>query len=175
MAMTFAYSDAEEAPPIDMLHTLFELEQWSCELINDDEIISTIKGRWTDYSLQANWHDSDNLLQLAICTQFILRKDKWQDCCALLALINPQMKMGHFSIWPQIAFKQKPDEYAIIYRQGLILGSDKLMELGNTEMIVKQAISECDRFFPALQFLINHDLSPEEALKSALVNIDGEA
>ena len=44
-----------------------------------------------------------------------------------------------------------------------------------TQAAVEAAIDECDRFYPAFQFVLWGDKSPAEALASALVDAAGEA
>jgi hypothetical protein len=41
--------------------------------------------------------------------------------------------------------------------------------------VVESAVSECDRFYPAFQFVLWGDKKPRDALDAALVDAAGEA
>ena len=43
------------------------------------------------------------------------------------------------------------------------------------KIAIEAAVSECDRFYPAFQFVLWGDKSPSEALDAALVDAAGEA
>jgi hypothetical protein len=65
--------------------------------------------------------------------------------------------------------------WVLLYRHGLLLGDDGLLSLSQAQTLVEVAIEECDRFYPAFQFILWGDKSPAEALASALVDAAGEA
>ena len=43
------------------------------------------------------------------------------------------------------------------------------------QTVIEAAIDECDRFYPAFQFILWGDKTPAEALASAMVDAAGEA
>jgi hypothetical protein len=63
----------------------------------------------------------------------------------------------------------------LLYRHGLMLGDDGLLSLSVAQAAVENAISECDRFYPAFQFVLWGDKNPRDALAAALVDAAGEA
>jgi hypothetical protein len=56
-----------------------------------------------------------------------------------------------------------------------MLGDDGLLSLGQAQAAIEAAVDECDRFYPAFQFVLWGDKSPAEALTSAMVDAAGEA
>jgi hypothetical protein len=56
-----------------------------------------------------------------------------------------------------------------------MLGDDGLLSLVQAQTEIEAAVDECDRFYPAFQFLLWGDKTPAEALASALVDAAGEA
>jgi hypothetical protein len=56
-----------------------------------------------------------------------------------------------------------------------MLGDDGLISLAQAQALVEVAVDECDRFYPAFQFILWGDKSPADALASALVDAAGEA
>ena len=45
----------------------------------------------------------------------------------------------------------------------------------NDNVAIEAAVDECDRFYPAFQFVLWGDKSPQDALASAMVDAAGEA
>ena len=58
---------------------------------------------------------------------------------------------------------------------GMMLGDDGLLSLAMAQLAVETALSECDRFYPAFQFVLWGDRSPRDALDAAMVEAQGEA
>jgi len=50
-----------------------------------------------------------------------------------------------------------------------------LLSLVQAQTAIEAAVDECDRFYPAFQFLLWGDETPAEALASALIDAAGEA
>ena len=63
----------------------------------------------------------------------------------------------------------------LIYRHGVLLGDEGMLSISQAQALVENAIDECDRFYPAFQFVLWGDKSPRAALDSALVDAAGEA
>src|SRR5690606_9754010 len=85
----------------------------------------------------------------------------------LLAMVNEQLWLGHFDIWSQGG--------VLLYRHGLMLGDDGVLSLDMAQTAVDSAIAECDRFYPAFQFVLWGDKSPREERDAAMVDAAGEA
>ena len=106
-------------------------------------------------------------LQLLCLPEIRVADAKRPDAFELLGLINEQLWLGHFDIWSRGG--------VLLYRHGLMLGEDGLLSLSMAQVAVEAAVSECDRFYPAFQFVLWGDKSPREALDAALVDAAGEA
>ncbi|MGB3738942.1 MAG: YbjN domain-containing protein [Pontixanthobacter sp.] len=161
------YTLDENAAPVDMLAALFEARGWPFTATSADELSGEIQGSWTNYQLRAVWRGDDNVLQLLCLPEVRVGKDRRASTCELLALINEQMWLGHFDIW------SKGD--LLVYRNAALLGNDGLLSLDQAQAIVETAVEECDRFYPAFQFVLWGDKSPHDALDSALIDAAGEA
>lgn len=156
-----------EAEPIDMLAAYFEAHDWSFEHVSEDEIVARHRGSWTEYEVRAIWRDEDMVLQLLVLPDIRVADDKRTAICETLALINEQLWLGHFDIWSNGG--------VLLYRHGLMLGADGLLGLPMAQMAVESAVSECDRFYPAFQFVLWGDKRPKDALEAALIDAAGEA
>lgn len=159
--------DEGDAAPVDMLASLFDARGWQYEFVADDEILGEVQGSWASYQLRAIWRAEDNVLQLLCLPDIRVAEDKRQAVFEVMALINEQLWLGHFDIWSNGG--------VLLYRHGLMLGDDGLLSLSQAQAVIEAAIDECDRFYPAFQFILWGDKSPAEALASALVDAHGEA
>lgn len=157
----------QAAPPMDMLAALFEARGWPAERESEDELSAQIKGDWTRYTLRAIWRDEDNVLQLLLLPDLKIADDKRVPVYEALGLINEQLWLGHFDLWSNNGM--------LLYRHGLMLGDDGLLELEQAQTLVETALAEFDRFYPVFQFILWGDKSPQEALANALIDTMGEA
>ena len=157
----------DDAIPVDMLASLFEARGWPYEFANDDEISCEVQGSWASYQMRGIWRHEDHVLQLLCLPDIRVPDDKRAAMFEVLALINEQLWLGHFDVWSNGS--------VLLYRHGLMLGDDGLLSPAQAHAAVEAAIEECDRFYPAFQFILWGDKTPTEALASALVDAAGEA
>ncbi|HSM52911.1 MAG TPA: YbjN domain-containing protein [Erythrobacter sp.] len=161
------YGAADDAAPVDMLAALFEARGWAFEVPSEDELAGEVQGSWAKYQVKAIWRGEDNVLQLLCLPDIRVSDDKRKQAYELLALVNEQMWLGHFDIWS--------NGNVLLYRHGALLGDEGLLSIDQAQALVETAIDECDRFYPAFQFVLWGDKSPRSALESALVDAAGEA
>lgn len=157
----------EDAAPVEMLVQLFEARGWPCDFVSEDEISGEIQGSWANYQVRAIWRSEDRVLQLLCLPDVRVPQTKRREMFELLALVNEQLWLGHFDIWSNGG--------VLLYRHGMMLGDDGLLSLAQAQAVVEAAVNECDRFYPAFQFVLWGDKSPADALASALVDPAGEA
>jgi hypothetical protein len=157
----------EDAAPVDMLAALFEARGWPHEVVSADELSGEVQGAWAKYQLRAIWRTHDNVLQLLCLPDIRVTDAKRQAAHELLALVNEQLWLGHFDVWSQGGM--------LVYRHGLLLADDGLLSLSQAQGLVETAVDECDRFYPAFQFVLWGDKTPRDALDSAMVDAAGEA
>lgn len=161
------YQAQDDAAPVEMLAALFEARGWACEVLSDDEMTGEVQGSWANYQLRAIWRSADNVLQFLCLPDIRVSGEKKQRAYELLSLVNEQMWLGHFDIWS--------NGDVLLYRHGALLGDDGQLSLMQAQALVETAIDECDRFYPAFQFVLWGDKTPREALDSAMVDAAGEA
>ncbi len=167
MAGENEYGLGEDAAPVEMLAALFEARGWPFKSLSDDEILGEIQGSWTKYQLRGIWRREDHVLQLLCLPDIRVSDDKLRYAYELLAMVNEQMWLGHFDIWS--------NGNVLLYRHGAMLGADGMLGLDQAQALVETAVEECDRFYPAFQFVLWGDKAPRAALDSALVDAAGEA
>jgi hypothetical protein len=93
-------------------------------------------------------------------------KEKSTPIYELLAIINEQLWLGHFSIWTE--------EGLPMYRHALPLRGASKPSLEQIEDLIDTAMIECERFYPAFQYVIWGGKTPLEALDASLIETVGE-
>jgi hypothetical protein len=161
------FAKDQEAAPVDMLAALFEARGWDCVVLSEDEFQGEVQGSWAKYQLRAIWRAADNVLQFLCLPDIRVGDEKRQQAYELLSFVNEQMWLGHFDIWS--------NGDVLLYRHGALLGDEGTLSLDQAQALVENAIDECDRFYPAFQFVLWGDKSPRDALDAAMVDVGGEA
>ena len=157
----------DDAAPVDMLASLFEARGWPFEFVSEDEISGQVQGSWANYQLRGIWRSEDNVLQLLCLPDIRVADDKKPAMLEVLGMVNEQLWLGHFDIWSNGS--------VLLYRHGLMLGDEGLLSIAQAQTVIEVAVEECDRFYPAFQFILWGDKSPADALAAALVDAAGEA
>ncbi|WP_394270166.1 YbjN domain-containing protein [Qipengyuania sp.] len=167
--MTLARADraaTQEAEPLAMLRALFKARDWPCS-DSQDELSGEIQGSWAKYHLRAIWRRGDQVLQLLCLPDIRVNGEKRAAAYELLSMVNEQTWLGHFDMWSSSG--------VLLYRSGTLLGEGGMLGLGQAQSLVEIAVEECDRFYPAFQFVLWGDKTPAEALDAAMVDAAGEA
>ena len=157
------------AAPIDMLEHYFGSNGWASERHGDEEIVATIEGSWGQYELRALWREEERMLQFVAMPDLRVPENKRGPIYEMLGLINEQLWMGHFEMWSA--------DGTLLYRHATLLDveNEAGLSLDQAETLVDSAIDECDRYYPAFQFVLWAGKKPAEALAAALIDTVGEA
>ena len=83
----------------------------------------------------------------------------------LLAKLNERLWMGHFAIWVEEGIPMFRHTVRLPDR----LDGDQISEL------MDLAVAECERYYPAFQFVIWGGRTAEDAIASSLLDTVGEA
>jgi hypothetical protein len=156
----------ENAHPLDLVEEIVSAHEWRFQRPSHDELLVGLGGSHCDYQLWFSWRAMVRALHLSCGFDFRVSANRRQDVHSLLALVNEKVAVGHFGLWP--------DEGMVLYRHALLLRG----ESANSEQIetlVEIALCECERFYPAFQFLVWGGHKPEDALRAALVETVGRA
>lgn len=156
----------DDAAPLTMLAALFRAHGWPCES-GPEELSGEVQGSWAKYQIKGLWRGEDNVLQILCLPDIRVSEDKRAVAHELLTLVNEQMWIGHFDLWSNGG--------TLLYRNANLLGDDGLLSVSQAQALVETAVDECDRFYPAFQFVLWGDKKPREALTAAMVDAAGEA
>src|SRR3990167_9953553 len=146
--------------PLSVLEEFFFQVDWTYAYINDSELTAEIPGRWCVYSLFASWKEETENLMISASIDMKIPSNKRQSIDTLLSNINPRLWFGHFEVVPETECPS--------FRYNLILKGSCSVTLEQVEEIAMTAATECDRLYPALQFILWGGKTPEEALMAAM-------
>ncbi len=168
--MTISPSVGETATavnPLDMIEQIVEVNEWTFDRRNEQEIAAQAPGRWCDYSLYFSWNEELGAMHFTCAFDMRVPNEKRRDVRELLGLINEKLWLGHFGLWQ--------DEGLPMFRHALPLRGLKGPSAEQIGDLLDTALVECERFYPAFQYVIWGGKTPDEAIAAALVDTVGEA
>ncbi|HIJ37485.1 MAG TPA: hypothetical protein HPP80_01195 [Rhodospirillaceae bacterium] len=167
--MTLSVSLQEEvaANPLDLVEQFVSANDWPFDRRSEDEMAVEVPGRWCDYSLYFAWREDIGALHFTCAMDMKVQAIKRGHLHELLAAVNERLWLGHFGLWA--------DEGVPMFRHAVLLRGLMGASMEQIEDLVDIALSECERFYPAFQFVIWGGKSPDEAISAALLDTVGEA
>ncbi|MEO5336797.1 MAG: YbjN domain-containing protein [Magnetospirillum sp. WYHS-4] len=167
MGSTSQIHNHSQNHPLDIVEQLVASRDWLFDRNSDHEMAVRVPGRWCDHNLYFAWNDIMEAVQFTCAFDMRVPEPRRAAVNELLALINERLWIGHFGLWM--------DEGQPLYRHVLPLRGLQAPSVEQIEDLVETAIEECERFFPAFQFVVWAGKSPADALESAMVDTVGEA
>lgn len=153
--------------PLDLLEDIVSANEWMFDRSGDDELIVELAGRWCHYRMFFVWQREIGALQFSCQFDMKVHEAKRGDVNGLLALLNNRLWLGHFDVEQQ--YYSPLFRYTILARGGRMPGVEQLEDL------VEIALTECERFYPAFQFVIWGGKKPAEALAASMIEVAGQA
>lgn len=167
MTATVIDRSTTSSHPIDVIETMVANNDWPFDRCNDKEMAVQVPGRWCDYSLYFAWNEEVGAVHFTCAFDMRVPKEHRTALHALLALVNEKMWLGHFGLWSE--------EGLPMFRNAIPLRGTFGPSMEQIEDLVETAIEECERFYPAFQYVIWGGKSAEDAVMAAMVDTVGEA
>ncbi len=166
-----AFTTPEQAPaldnPLDLLEELVDANEWRFDRLTDAEMVIELAGRWCDYRMFVAWQQDLSAVYLSCRMDLRVPPHKRASAADLLLLANEKLWLGHFDLCSE--------ERVPVFRHTVLLRGAGGMSVEQLEDLVDIAFSECERFFPAFQFVVWGGRGPAEALAAAMLDTQGEA
>lgn len=163
-------SQIQEIPvaehPIDVIETLASTKEWTFERGTEDDMNLCVTGTHCDFHIAISWRPDLSGLHMACVLDTRIPEKKRAAIHELLALINEQLWLGHFDIWSS--------DGAILFRNTMMVSGEGLSENQCFDLL-NNAIENCERFFPAFQYVIWAGHAAQEALEICMFETKGEA
>jgi len=165
--MTIEEYVSQTANPLDQMEAIAHSNEWGFDRRSSEELSIEIPGRWCDFSLYFAWSDDISALHFSCAFDMRVPDNRRNDILHLLALINEKMWLGYFGLWEE--------EGLPLFRHTTLLRGTECASLAQLEDLVEIATAECDRFYPAFQFVIWGGKTAKEAVEAAMIDTIGEA
>lgn len=153
--------------PVDVVEQLASDHEWPFDRRSEDELAVEIPGQWCTYRLWFCWHPEIGVFHLTCALDIEVPEERLPAVHRLLALANEKLWLGHFEMWSEEGVPVF--RHAVLFRDGMAATGELVEEL------VDIAVAECDRFYPAFEFVVGRGRTAEEALSAALLETAGEA
>ena len=160
--------DRERASnPLDILEQIIAANEWAFERRSDGEMAAEAPGKWCDYGLHFSWSHEISAMAFTCAFDLKVPADRRDKLYELLALANDRLWIGHFGI--------EVEDGVPVFRHSVLLRGSPSASAESLEDMVDIAITECERFFPAFQFVLWGGKAPAEALAASMLDCVGEA
>jgi len=153
--------------PVDLIEEIATANEWPFERGGDDELVAQLHGRWDEYRVHFAWNGEISALQFTCALDFKVPQHRRSSVLELVALANERMWLGHFDL--------TSDEGVAMFRHAVPLRGARGMTVEQVEDMIEAAVTECERFFPAFQYVIWGGKDPTEAVAAACIEPAGEA
>jgi hypothetical protein len=167
MALTRQDRRPAKVNPLELVERVVADNEWTFDRTSDREIAVELAGRWCDYRLFFSWREDVHALHFTCAFDVRIPSPKFREIHTLLALVNEKLWLGHFDLWTE--------EGLPMFRHAVLLRGTKGLAQEQLEDLVEIAISECERFYPAFQFVVWGGKPPGEALSASILETVGEA
>ena len=153
--------------PLDILEQIIAANEWAFERRSDGEMAAEAPGKWCDYGLHFSWSHEISAMSFTCAFDMKVPAERREKVYELLALANERLWIGHFGI--------EAEDGVPVFRHSVLLRGSPSASAESLEDMVDIAITECERFFPAFQFVLWGGKAPAEALQAAMLDCVGEA
>jgi len=153
--------------PLDVLEELVDANEWHFDRNSAEEMVVELSGRWCNYSLYFVWQEDLSAISFSCIVDLRVPEHRRQGFLELLGAVNEKLWLGHFDLCVE--------EPVPTFRHTVLLRGVNGVAVEQLEDLVDIAVTECERFYPAFQFLLWGGKSPREAVEAAMLETVGEA
>ncbi|HET8996021.1 MAG TPA: YbjN domain-containing protein [Acetobacteraceae bacterium] len=153
--------------PLDVMEQIIAANDWAFDRRSDSEMAAEAPGRWCDYGLYFNWSNEISAMHFTCTFDMKVPERQRAMLYELLALANERLWIGHFGL--------ETEDGMPVFRHAVLLRGAPGASAESLEDMVDIALTECERFFPAFQFVLWGGKTPQEALAAAMLECAGEA
>ena len=153
--------------PLDVLEQIASANDWAFDRRSDSEMAAEAPGKWCDYGLYFSWSGEISAMHFTCAFDLKVPEKRRMALYELLALANEKLWIGHFGM--------DSEDGMPVFRHSVLLRGAPGASSESLEDMVDIAITECERFFPAFQFVLWGGKTPADALAAAMLECAGEA
>lgn len=142
--------------PIDIVENIFQTRSVSFERRGVKELVAELEGKWDNMLLFFAWEERLRCLHISCLINMpVTFKDK-KNIFELLAGINENLWMGHFSYWNE---QNMP-----VFKHSVILQSKETDFEDKLDQIIGIAVNECELAYPLFKAVLTQNMPPQKVL-----------
>jgi hypothetical protein len=153
--------------PLDLVEEIVSAHDWPFDRCSTDEMVVDITGQWCNYHLHFAWLEDLSAMHFSCALDMRVPRAKRTPVAELLCMVNEKLWLGHFDV--------AEEDGMPIFRHTTLLRGAAGPTVEQLEDLVDIAITECERFYPAFQFVTWGGKSPKQSIEAALLDTVGEA
>ena len=153
--------------PIDIIEEVVLDNGWEYEKDENKNIHVQIGGSWCDYQLSYGLNDKGNIIYLSCALDIKVTNRGCNEIHKLLSNINQKLALGHFEVWMEDGWP--------IFRHSILISNKNSLSKSQIEEVSLIALEECERFYPAFQFLLWDNKNANDSLENLMLYTQGEA
>ncbi|MGH6836366.1 MAG: YbjN domain-containing protein [Methylocella sp.] len=153
--------------PLDIIEKIAAHNHWSFDREEEDEISILVAGGWTEYNMAFTWLAEVEALHVACAFELKVPAARLLELASLVSLINEQLWIGHFDIWPH--------DGVIMFRHAILLAGGAELNGDQCQTVLASAVRACERYYQAFQFVVSAGKTGPEAIGSIMLETQGRA
>ena len=162
-----SFETESAANPLDLVEQVISANDWAFDRRSDSDMAAEAPGKWGTYGLYFCWSYELSVMHFSCAIDLKSPAKHRVALFELLAKANEKLWIGHFGMDEETGMP--------IYRHSILLRGTQAASTESIEDLVDIAVTECERFFPAFQFVLRDGNSPDTALEAAMLECAGEA
>jgi len=167
MSLTETLADQRPEHPVDVVERLAALNDWAFDRAENDEIAILVSGEWANYDIAFTWIPDVESLHVSCSFDLKTPERKRAAIVELTQFVNEQLWIGHFDLWS--------GQNLVMFRHSLCLAGGATASDAQCSAVVKAAVTACETFYQAFQFVVWADREPREAIAFASFETRGSA
>ncbi|WBU55674.1 YbjN domain-containing protein [Paracoccus sediminicola] len=167
MAQTDSYIHSNEIHPIDIVESIATHHEWDFDRLADDQIAMSVEGQWRGYSITLAWSGAEEMLRLICTFDMDPPAERMPALYEALNMANDQVWDGAFTFWAS--------QRMMVWRYGLVLSGDIVASPEQIDHMIRNAVEQAERLYPAFQLVAWGDSEPEAAMDIAMGAAYGRA
>jgi hypothetical protein len=156
---------AKNANPVDAVEDMIAEKEWIYDRRCGTELAVEAPGTWCDYGMFFAWSEDLHALHFSCALDMRVQPKLVGQIYELIAKLNERLWLGHFAVWVE--------EGIPMFRHTLRLKDG--MDRESVADLMDLAMTECERYYPAFQFVIWGGRTAEDAITSSLLDTVGRA
>ncbi|MDX7950710.1 YbjN domain-containing protein [Lichenihabitans sp. Uapishka_5] len=153
--------------PVDVVERIAAMHDWNFDRDDRDEISISVAGKLSDLHVAFTWLPDLEALHVGCAFDLKVPDRRRAEILLLISAINEHLWIGHFDLWS--------GEDVVMFRHSLLMAGGADPDGRQCEAILKMAVTACDRYYQAFQFVIWAGKPAREALDSVMFETEGEA